>query len=57
MEGITMDEQIRLALQAALAAFRRLYERMEAGEDTDDLLADESLWPLTQLREALGEPF
>ena len=35
------------------AALRRLYEMLQAGADPDDLLDDETLWPLTQLREAV----
>lgn len=44
-------------LQLALDALRKMYDGIESGdyEDTDDLLADESLWPLTALREALED--
>jgi hypothetical protein len=43
------------ACRAALDALRRMYGRMEGGDEAEDLLSDETLWPLTQLREALGE--
>jgi len=48
------ESLLREAAEAALKAFRRMYEMLEAGADPDDLLDDESLWPLTQLREAVG---
>lgn len=44
---------LRDSVEAALRAFRRMYEKLEAGADADDLLDDETLWPLTQLRDAL----
>ena len=47
------DGLLREATEAALQAFRRMYEKLEAGADADDLLDDETLWPLTQLRDAL----
>ena len=52
-----MNEKLREACEAALNALRTMYDNIENGvyEDLDDLLADESVWPLTQLREALGE--
>lgn len=49
----TNESVLRDAVEAALRAFRQFYEKMEAGVDTDELLEDESLWPLTQLRDAL----
>lgn len=41
------------ACAKALDAFRNMYDRLEAGADVDDLLADKSLWPLSDLRNAL----
>lgn len=49
----TTNEKLREAVEAALRAFRRMYERLDAGADADELLEDESLWPLTKLRDAL----
>ena len=40
-------------LRGAAATLRRLYEMLQAGADPDDLLDDKTLWPLTQLREAV----
>lgn len=48
------EQSLREACQAALQAFRDLYDRMENGEEIDDLLNDKTLWPLTQLREAIA---
>ena len=50
----TNEVILRRAAEAALRAFRRMYELLEAGADPDDLLDDETLWPLTELREAVG---
>ena len=47
------ESVLRQAAEAALKAFRRMYEMLEAGAEPDDLLDDETLWPLTQLRDAL----
>lgn len=47
------DTLLRDAAEAALQAFRRMYEMLEAGADADELLEDESLWPLTKLRDAI----
>jgi len=41
------------AAQTALTAFRQMYAKMEAGAESDEILEDETLWPLTQLREAI----
>ena len=49
----TNETVLREAAEAALRAFRRMYEILEAGADADDLLDDETLWPLTRLRDAL----
>ena len=49
----TNETALRKAAEAALRAFRRMYGKLEAGADADDLLDDETLWPLTQLRDAL----
>jgi hypothetical protein len=47
--------QFANACQAALEAFRTMYGLIDNGADADDLVEDEDLWPLTQLREALGK--
>lgn len=49
----TNEKLLREAVEAALRAFRRMYERLDTGADADELLEDESLWPLTKLRDAL----
>ena len=49
------EQVLREAVETALDAFRRMYELIENGADVDDLVEDESLWPLSKLREALEE--
>lgn len=49
------DTPAREACKSALAAFRKMYDLLEHGAEADDLLTNVSLWPLTQLRRALGE--
>lgn len=42
------------ACEAALTAFRRMYHDIEKGTiDIEELMNDESYWPLTDLRESL----
>lgn len=40
-------------IAAALNAFRRMYDAMENGADVDEILEDETYWPLELLREAV----
>ena len=49
------EKVLREAANVALQAFRCLYEKLESGVEADELLEDESLWPLSQLRAAIGE--
>ncbi len=49
------EAALREAAEAALQAFRRMYELLESGTEAEELLDDETLWPLSQLREALEE--
>ena len=50
---MTNETALQEAVEAALLAFRRMYERLDAGADAEELLEDETLWPLTKLRDAL----
>lgn len=46
------------ACEAALAAFRGIYDKLEYTDDigtVTDVMADVSLWPLTQLRDAINK--
>ena len=49
----TNEKPLREAVEAALRAFRRMYELLDAGADAEELLEDETIWPLTKLRDAL----
>lgn len=52
--GFEPDARLRAACETALACFRALYTAVGDGADAGDLYGDQALWPLAQLREALG---
>ena len=41
------------ACELALAKFRLMYEKIEAGYDAEDLYTDSKSWPLKTLRDAI----
>ncbi|MCK5608853.1 hypothetical protein KAR91_43675 [Candidatus Pacearchaeota archaeon] len=41
------------ACRKALSKFRLMYEKIEAGYNTEDLYTDSKSWPLTTLRNAI----
>jgi hypothetical protein len=43
------------ACKSALNGFRTMYEAMEEGRDASEIYADESFWPLGELRAAIAK--